>query len=450
MFAKTSNRLDRVRLGALSVLFSALLLAIVLVPASTAEARVFTDVGPDDWFHEAVETLKVQGAIGGYEDGTFRPYASVTRAQFAVMVAGVLHLEPGDGSVFNDVSAGDWFAGAVGALRRIGVVQGSSGLYLPGNEISRQQAASLTVRALAYRLSLEAGAQVTGSTVTDDPRGQARSAVVLMTDSAQAAAWLQGFKDRGSIAAVHALSVANAYRLGIMSGSTDQRFYPLRNLTRAQAAGVLYRALLSPLTMRTEPPARVEADPTYATLKQGDRGPAVMWLQRRLAELRYRPGAVNGIFGSETSQAVMAFQKVEGLSRTGVASTAMQRRLAVANTPSPRKVVRGTRVEVDLSRQVLFLVEAGRVKSIIPIASGREGMRTPTGTFSIQRKLPYWRQSNLGMLYKPAYFYRGYAIHGAHSVPAQPASHGCVRVHVATMDWLYPLLPIGTRVDIYN
>ena len=106
-------------------------------------------------------------------------------------------------------------------------------------------------------------------------------------------------------------------------------------------------------------------------------------------------------------------------------------------------------MEIDLTRQVLFLVKAGRVEYTIPIASGAEGTRTPTGTFSIQRKLPYWRESHLGLLYKPSYFYGGYAIHGSYSVPAYPASHGCVRVAVSTMDWLYPLLPIGTRVDIY-
>jgi lipoprotein-anchoring transpeptidase ErfK/SrfK len=145
----------------------------------------------------------------------------------------------------------------------------------------------------------------------------------------------------------------------------------------------------------------------------------------------------------------MAFQKVERLQRTGTATDAVQRTLAGAVAPVPRKSVSGTRVEIDLTRQVLFFVKSGRVQWTIPVASGADGTRTPTGTFSIQRKLPYWRESYLGLLYKPSYFYGGYAIHGSHSVPAYPASHGCVRVGVGTMDWLYPLLPIGTRVDVY-
>ena len=104
-----------------------MVLALVVVfslHTAVAQAATFSDVTEGDWFYEAVETLAAEGALGGYSDGTFRPYNPVTRAQFAVMMAGVLHLEPGDGSVFTDVSGSEWFAAAVGALYQIGVVQG--------------------------------------------------------------------------------------------------------------------------------------------------------------------------------------------------------------------------------------------------------------------------------------------------------------------------------------
>ena len=440
------------------------LLAAFSLQTAVAHAATFSDVTEGDWFYEAVESLAAEGALGGYSDGTFRPHNPVTRAQFAVMMAGVMHLEPGDGSVFIDVSGSEWFAAAVGALYQIGVVQGEAGGgFLPGSEISRQQAASLAMRTVAYRLTLnpDDGTAGEGPPSGDPAEGEDPAAgdgqedepptepgFSLMTDPTEAAIWLQGFRDRGAIASTHSLSVANALRAGVISGSTDQRFYPFISLTRAQAAGILYEALVAPLVM-SEAPAPVEAEAAYPTLKKGATGPVVAWLERRLAALSYRPGAVDGVYDSATTDAVMAFQKVERLQRNGTATDAVQRRLVGALTPSARKSPGGTRVEIDLTRQVLFLVKAGRVESTIPIASGAEGTRTPTGTFSIQRKLPYWRESHLGLLYKPSYFYGGYAIHGSHSVPAYPASHGCVRVAVSTMDWLYPLLPIGTRVDIY-
>jgi N-acetylmuramoyl-L-alanine amidase len=407
---------------------------------STAGAQTFTDVAPSDWFSEAVETLVAEGALTGYADGSFRPYEPISRAQFAAMMAGAMHLSPITGSAFGDVGVGDWFAGAVASLCAIDVVQGDAeGRFRPSAEITRQQAASLTMRAVAYRNSL----------ALDGSGPHSSAGVALMTDPAEVAVWLQGFRDRGAIASAHAVTVANAGRLGVMVGFTDGRFYPWIGLTRAQAAAILYRGVLLPLTPVAEPPAAVDAEAAYPTLREGAKGAVVAWVERRLATLSYSPGSVDGTFDAATSAAVMAFQKVEGLERSGKATHAVQAALSSAVPPIPRKTVAGSRTEIDLTRQVLFLVQGGKVTWTIPVATGREGCRTPTGTFAVQRKLPYWRESYLGFLYKPAYFYGGYAIHGSTSVPPYPASHGCVRVTVATMERLYPLLPVGMRVDIY-
>ena len=60
------------------------------------------------------------------------------------------------------------------------------------------------------------------------------------------------------------------------------------------------------------------------------------------------------------------------------------------------------------------------------------------------------RVSHLGVLYRPAYFFEGWAIHGEGLVPNHPASHGCVRITVPAMDRLYDLLTVGTPVHIYS
>jgi len=417
-----------------TVLVAAVALILFLIwSGSDAQAQTFRDVQPSDWYYGPVEVLAGMGTVRGDPGGTFRPYAPETRAEFASAIAALLHLTPTYNAVFSDVFVGDSFAGAVGALYEAGIVQGSAGgVFEPDAELSRQQAATLVMRAYAYRLGsdLEVSAE-------------------LLTGEEEVALWLQGFKDRAAIAPAHRASVANVYHLGVVSGFDDGRFYPFLNLTRAQAAGVLYAALVVAPPVRYEPAQLVPGEAGYPTAREGSRGPLVAWMERKLGAISYQPGAVDGMFDARTAEAVMAFQKVEGLDRTGTAGDAVWSRVVSAGRPTARNAVSGTRVEVDLTKQALLLVADGVVEMTVPIASGRQGWRTPTGTFSVERKLPYWRRSALGLLYKPVYFRGGYAIHGSYSVPPYPASHGCVRVSVFTMDILYPLLPLGARVDVY-
>ena len=85
------------------------------------------------------------------------------------------------------------------------------------------------------------------------------------------------------------------------------------------------------------------------------------------------------------------------------------------------------------------------------IASGNAV--TPVGRFSIIRELPNgWRTSDLGQLWRPKYFTsNGIAVHGANSVPAYPASHGCARVSVPAMNYIWDakLMPKGIAVWVY-
>jgi peptidoglycan hydrolase-like protein with peptidoglycan-binding domain len=414
---------------------AAVLALILLLGWSTpgVRAQTFSDVQPTEWFYGPVETLASVGAVHGSSNGSFGPYTPATRAEFAYALAAVLRLAPVYGTSFVDVAPEDWFAGAVGALHQVGIVLGSSdGLFLPNADLERQQAASLIMRALVHTSGVDSGAKVE-----------------LIANEEEASVWLQGFKDRPVIAAEHRLAVADAYRLGVVSGFDDGRFYPFLSVTRGQTAGILYAALFAAPPVRPEPPRMVVAEEDYPPAGDGTRGPMVAWMEGRLAALSFQAGAVDGVFDARTGEAVMAFQKVEGLERTGVATASVWARLAPALPPAPRLAAPGGRVEVDLTRQVLLLIADNVVEMTVPIASGRQGWRTPTGTFSVERKLPYWRESALGMLYKPVYFHGGFAIHGSYSVPPEPASHGCVRVSLASMDVLYPLLAVGTRVDVY-
>jgi lipoprotein-anchoring transpeptidase ErfK/SrfK len=176
---------------------------------------------------------------------------------------------------------------------------------------------------------------------------------------------------------------------------------------------------------------------------------AVLALQQRLSDLGYWLGTPDGGWGRVTSQAVMAFQKVEGLERDGKAGPATLERLATASRPAPAAAVDG--VEIDLARQVLFVVQQGGVKWAINTSTGKAGWRTPAGDFQVQREIDGVRHAPLGDLYRPKYFTGGVAIHGSASIPGYPASHGCARVSNAAIDllWASGLFEIGTPVRVH-
>ena len=182
-------------------------------------------------------------------------------------------------------------------------------------------------------------------------------------------------------------------------------------------------------------------------LGRGSRGPEVAALEQRLVALHYDVGGTpDDVFDQDTAYAVTAFQKVSGLGRTGRATDDVVAALATASPP-PAMVPAGNgdRVEIDIPRQVLFLYKGGSLQKIITISSGSnerfcsEGYCrtavTPGGSFGIYRQGRGWEYGPLGGLYNPQYFNGGIAIHGATSVPAYPASHGCIRIPMSAAEW---------------
>lgn len=197
------------------------------------------------------------------------------------------------------------------------------------------------------------------------------------------------------------------------------------------------------------------------TLRSGMSGDDVLAVQRRLAALRYDVGTANGFFGYDTVHATYAFQKVQGLPRTGAVDARTYDRLLRPSAPRLRYSHSGAWVEADLTKQVLYYVRGGAIQKILDISSGnnevfyvdgdREVATTPTGNFQVMRKIDGWRISRLGSLWRPAYFaHGGFAIHGAPSVPPYPASHGCIRITIPAMNRLYASLTLGLPVHVYR
>lgn len=186
----------------------------------------------------------------------------------------------------------------------------------------------------------------------------------------------------------------------------------------------------------------------------------ILAAEKRLSELGYWTGPVDGTFDSSSRHALIAFQKVEGRQRTGKLTRAELQALLSAQRPLP-KFSGYAHVEVDLNRQVLFIVdETGAITHILPVCTGNEKTyvdhgeihraSTPTGSFKVLRKIAGWRLSSLGLLYYPNYIYNGIAIHGSLSMAVYPASHGCIRIPMFASKELSELTPVGTEVIVYD
>jgi hypothetical protein len=187
----------------------------------------------------------------------------------------------------------------------------------------------------------------------------------------------------------------------------------------------------------------------------------VLALQQRLTALGYWLAPVNGVFNDATQQAVYALQKAAGIARDGVVGPDTAAALRAGVRPRARSSS-GYEIEVDLQRDLLLFVDGGRVKYVLNTSTGggytyRDGTSTavaitPGGVFHLYRQVDGMVTDSLGQLWRPKFFYSGFAIHGDSYVPAYPVSHGCVRVSDEAIDWIWAddMAPIGTTVWVYS
>jgi len=181
--------------------------------------------------------------------------------------------------------------------------------------------------------------------------------------------------------------------------------------------------------------------------------------ERRLADLGYWTGAVDGIVDTATRSALIAFQKWEGRDVTG--RLTIDEFEAIQDSKGPRARDRGyAHVEVDLDRQILMLVNDESDVRVLPVSTGNgasfkeEGKRTaaytPRGRFLVYHKGYGWEKGPLGSVYYANDISGGIAIHGARSVPSKPASHGCIRIPMFAAREVSRLLEVGTIVLVYD
>ena len=118
---------------------------------NTTDVSDFSDVKSSDWYGTTVATLAEMNILKGYEDGTFRPNAPITRAEFAAIATRFFEetgatYEPG---TFTDVTGDEWFAGAIMDAVNLGLIGGyEDGTVRPNNNITRAEACAIVNRTL--------------------------------------------------------------------------------------------------------------------------------------------------------------------------------------------------------------------------------------------------------------------------------------------------------------
>jgi hypothetical protein len=182
----------------------------------------------------------------------------------------------------------------------------------------------------------------------------------------------------------------------------------------------------------------------------GKASAGVRAVQERLAQLHYLPkGAVDGIDGYRTRQAVTAFQAWEGLERDGIAGPLTKAALADARRPKPKGDGPSRRIEVYRDKGVTLLVKRDRARRVVHTSSGAPGYTTPPGRSEVFRKeVNSWSVPYQTWLPWASYFNAGIAFHAYPDVPPYPASHGCVRVPEPEAEHVYDFARIGTPVIV--
>jgi lipoprotein-anchoring transpeptidase ErfK/SrfK len=242
--------------------------------------------------------------------------------------------------------------------------------------------------------------------------------------------------------------------------------------------------VLSATTLTATTTALVE------TIGKGSSSDDVTAVQRRLSELGFGVGPIDGVFGSTTQQAVWAFEKlVNRVPRsqvTGRVSNAMWQQMQAPVVIAPRRPTGtgSTHMEIYVPEQVAIVFVDDKPALIAHISTGEQNpdgtpknwcetltydtgangelldapvtkqecadAKTPGGVFTFTRRYDGKRVGPLGGMMNPVYFNYGIAVHGADNVPLEPASHGCVRIN-QTLAKVFPsLVSNGDRVYVWG
>ena len=185
---------------------------------------------------------------------------------------------------------------------------------------------------------------------------------------------------------------------------------------------------------------------SFPALHSGRCGDVVVGFKKAMRKMGYIANS-GRCFGDKTGRGVLAYRKVNDMSRSTRAGAGLVKRVfSGKGAYKVRHPGAGEHVEAPLSKQVLVFAKGDKPFAIYPISSGKSSTPTVTGHFEFIRQEPGYNSH--GMYYS-FYFYGGYAVHGYESVPDYPASHGCLRTFIADQPEIYERIFFGEDIFIW-
>lgn len=216
----------------LSCLLAILLCVNLITPAKAASAPTFSDVPRNHWAYEAIETMAAQGVIKGVGNGRFNPNGSVTRVQFAAMMARLFYADLYTGAIHG----ANWWAEDMYIANSAGLMENTpiDDMYMTTSGTGYYSDPTV----LEVPISREEMAQVMYNYLA------AETALPSSSSVSSARAKIPDYK---SVSSKYQTAVATVYALGYLTGvDKTGRFSGAGILTRAEAATVLFRMSTSP------------------------------------------------------------------------------------------------------------------------------------------------------------------------------------------------------------
>jgi len=191
----------------------------LLLPISAHADQSFSDVPESHYAHKAIEFLKKNGVINGYEDGTFQPNKAVNRAEAIKMITGPLidqdQLALVTGTPFDDVPDGAWYLPYVEAARQNNIIDGppKKTSFLGSNQVLKAEYIKMLIR--AYQ---------------EDENSYSEIRLPFSTDVSNADDWFYPY-------------MRFALSSSMTTINTSGVLQPGKKLTRAETAEMLYRLI---------------------------------------------------------------------------------------------------------------------------------------------------------------------------------------------------------------
>jgi peptidoglycan hydrolase-like protein with peptidoglycan-binding domain len=230
----------------------------------------------------------------------------------------------------------------------------------------------------------------------------------------------------------------------------------------AKVATAAHQVTAAPAAHQVKATEAAYVPPTH-NFNIGAHGAAVRSVQRRLNQLHYYAGKVDGQYGQDTAEAVWAFKEAQGLPMNAATNTLVTYKFRhdLIDPRMPKVLVpKGgrNRIEINQNHELLVLYRANKVRLILHVSSGGgyhfcdphggacSTAITPDGNYKALSFYHGWETVPLGKMYNPVFFIgTAYAIHGDIPVPWYPASHGCVRIWMDAAGWFHKDVTIGGR-----